>query len=168
MSELTISQALRNASRVKGKLAEYRARAAASVTYRNDAKPAYDFAKMMVKIKSAKDELVALESRIAITNALTRVPYAGKQVTLVQAVKILQELKGELVWLRGLSVRPASLTQENEVVYLKGEHTTTQVPVTCDLPEADRADRLDEVQAEFDALNDLVEKKNHETPLHAA
>jgi len=168
MPELTISQALRNAARLKGKLAEYRTRAAASVTYREDSKPAYDFTSMVAKAESAKNELVALESRVAITNALTHVEHGGKQITLVQAVKILQELKGELAWLKTLPVRAAGTTQENEVVYMDDEHVTQKVPMVCDLPEAQRADRVDEVQAAFDALNDLVEKKNHETPLHAA
>ncbi len=168
MSDLTISQALRNAARLKGKLAEYKTRAAASVTYRSAAKPAYNFAEMSRKIESVRNELIVLESRLAITNATTRVEFSGKQVTLTHAVKLLQEYKGELAWLRGLNVRQAATTYDNEVVYVKGEHTTQQVDVTCDLPEAMRSDRMDEVQSAFDALNDLVEKKNHETPLHAA
>ncbi len=168
MSELTISQALRNAARLKGKLAEYRARAASAVTYRSLSKPAYDFATTSDKIASLRDELIVLEARVAITNSLTKVEFAGKEITLVQAVKLLQEFKGELAWLKGLNVRASDKTLENEVVYVKGEHTTQPYDVTCDLPEAKRADRVDEVQASFDALNDLVEKKNHETPLHAA
>ena len=168
MSELTISQALRNAARLKGKLAEYRARAASSVTYRALSKPAYNFDSTLKQIESARSELIVLESRIAITNSLTKVEFGGKEITLVQAVKLLQEFKGELAWLKGLNVRASEKTHDNEVVYLKGEHTTQQVDVTCDLPEAKRADRVDEVQSSFDALNDLVEKKNHETPLRAA
>jgi hypothetical protein len=168
MSDLTISQALRNAARLKGKLAEYRTRAAASVTYRALSKPAYNFDETVKRAESARNELIVLESRLAITNAMTRVEHLGKAITLVQAVKLLQEYKGELAWLKGLSVRASSQTHENEVVYVKGEHTTQQVDVTCDLPEAVRSDRMDEVQSAFDALNDIVEKKNHETPLHAA
>jgi hypothetical protein len=168
MSELTISQALRNAARLKGRLAEYRTRAAASVTFRVSSKPAYNFAEVLKKVESARDELIVLESRLAITNAVTRIEFSGKQVTLTQAVKMLQEYKGELAWLKGLNVRQAATTFDDEVVYIKGEHTTQQVPVACDLPEAMRSDRMDEVQSAFDALNDLVERKNHETPLHAA
>jgi hypothetical protein len=164
----TISQALRNAARLKGKLAEYKTRAAASVTYKSAEKPAYVFSAMMEKIESTRSELIAIEARLAITNATTRIDFRGKSITLTYAVKLLQEYKGELAWLKGLTVRSAVDTSETEVVYLGGGHTSQQVAIRCELPEAARSDRMDEVQASFDALNDLVEKKNHETPLHAA
>jgi hypothetical protein len=168
MSDLTISQALRNAARLKGKLAEYKTRAAAAVTFKSAEKPAYNFAETVKRIESARLELIAIEARLAVTNAVTKIEFGGKTMTLTYAVKLLQEYKGELAWLKGLVVRSAQSTNEEETVYVHGVGHIKLIPMTCDLPEASRSDRVDEVQASFDALNDLVEKKNHETPLHAA
>jgi hypothetical protein len=169
MSDLTISQALRNAARLKGKLAEYKTRAAAAVTFKSAEKPAYNFAETVKRIESTRLELIAIEARLAVTNAVTKIEFGGKTMTLTYAVKLLQEHKGELAWLKSLVVRSAQSTNEEETVYVHGGgHQVKLIPMTCDLPEASRSDKVDDVQASFDALNDLVEKKNHETPLHAA
>jgi hypothetical protein len=168
MSDLTISQALRNVARLKGKMVEYTARANGAVTYRADTRPAFAFGAMVEKMSVVRSELIQLETRIAVTNATVRIDVKGAKITLVQAIKQLQEYKGELAWLKGLNSKPATTTNESEVVYANGGHATQSYAVTCDLPEAQRVDRMDEVQASFDALNDLVEKKNHETPLAAA
>ncbi len=168
MSEMTISQALRHVARLKGKLAEYKVRAAASVSYKKDEKPAYQFSSMMEKIASAREELIVLESRIALTNATTRLDFGGSKLTLTQAIKTLQEHKDELAWLKTLVVRSGQDTKESELRYTGAGHQTVDVHFACDFPEAKRSERSDEVQAKFDALNDHVERKNHETPLVAA
>lgn len=169
MSDMTISQGLRNAARLKGKLVDYTARATAAVTYRSDAKPAFPFSATVEKIKATRLELIQLETRIAVTNATVRVDVRGSKITLLQAIKQLQEYKGELAWLKALNCKAAGTSTESEVVYDDlGNRVTRSYSVTCDLAEAQRVDRMDEVQTAFDHLNDLVEKKNHETPLHAA
>lgn len=168
MSELTISQGLRQVARIKGKLVEYKARAAASVSYKRDEKPAYQFSSMMEKIASSREQLVVLESRIAVTNAMTTIDSGSAKITLARAIKQLQEYKDELAWLKTLVVRASDETKESEVRYASPGHVSVDVVYVCDFPEAKRSDRSDVVQAAFDALNDAVERKNHETPLVAA
>jgi hypothetical protein len=168
MSELTISQALRAIARLKGNLTKYKERAFEGVTYRLDAVPAYRFSDMMEKIDTARGDLVLLEARVAITNATTKIAFDGKQLTLTQALKQLQEFKDELAWLATLPVRPGETTKSYENVHRAGGYETVAVDYKCDFPEARRSDRIDVVQAKFDALNDALERKNHETPLQQA
>lgn len=168
MSELTISQALRAVARLKGNLAKYKDRAAKSVTYKLGETPAYQFAAVMEKIDSVRADLILLEARIAITNSLTRLTFEGKSLTLTQGLKQLQEYKDELAWLATLDARDGEKTKRSEVAHRAGGYEDVPVDYQCDFPEARRSDRLDAVQAKFDALNDALEKKNHETPLQQA
>ena len=166
MSEMTISQALRQVARIKGKLVEYKARATLSVSHKKEEKPAFQFSSMMEKIAQARQDLIVLESRIAMTNASVRVDFGSAKITLSQAIKTLQEFKDELAWLKTLPVRASEDTKESDVRYVAGGgHQSVDVYYFCAFPEAKRSDRSDEVQASFDSLNDAVERKNHETPL---
>ncbi len=168
MSDLTISQALRAVARLKGNLAKYKDRAAKSVTYKLGDTPAYQFSAMLEKIDSVRADLIVLESRIAITNASTRVSFDGKSLTLTQGLKQLQEYKDELAWLATLDSRAGENTKKHETQHRAGGYEDVPVDYRCDFPEARRSDRLDAVQAKFDALNDALERKNHETPLQPA
>lgn len=168
MSEMTISQALRHIKKVKGQLSENLSRAQANISHKESAIPAFQFSACMEKADAARKQLVDLEARVAVTNATTKIVHDGKPMTLVRAVRQLQELKARIAWLRGLSVRAQARTTEQELEYHGAQgHVNVDVPWTCHLPEADKAEMVDAAQQEFDALNDAVEKANHVTALVA-
>lgn len=168
MSEMTISQALRQIKKVKGQLSESLSRAQANVSHKESAVPAFQFSVCMGKADGARRQLVDLEARIAVTNATTKIVHGDQTMTLVRAVRRLQELKAQIAWLRGLSVRSQGRTVEKELEYggVDG-HRNVDVPWTCYLPEAEKAEQVDAAQQEFDALNDAVERANHATALVA-
>lgn len=166
MADLTISQGLRQAKKLKGQLAELQNRAFTSVSYKASQKPAFDFADTLAKLESVRAELVSLETRIALANARATVQCDGADVPLVQAVRQLQELKGSIAWLKTLPSRAQTDTTEDEWDFTDdGKRTKLPVPWKCDLPEADRAAKAEALQAKFDALNDAVERANHTTVL---
>lgn len=165
MSNLTLSQALRSIARLKGKLAEYRLRAQLAVTYRSEAKPAYVFQEMCDKARETLAELIALETRVAITNATTGCVIGGER-TLAEAIRTLQEWKGEIAWLKTLAVRDDVITADSMTEYGDdGNRKSVKISYTCDLPVAKRNQQIEKIQEAFDALNDLVEKTNHSTLL---
>lgn len=168
MEKLTISQGLRQASRLKGKISDLKLRASAAVSYKASSKPAFSFAPTMERLGVAKRDLIALESRLAITNATVTVPYKGRSVSLSEAVKILQEMKESIAWMKTLPCQAQASFQTQESFH--GEDYKVMVRVVdhvCDLTEEARSDAVDALQSDFDSLNDLVEKKNHETELAA-
>jgi len=168
MSSLTISQGLRQVARLKGKIAESKTRLAGSVFHRDDQPPAFQFSATVERLKVDKAELIKLESRIALTNASTKVEFEGRQITLSEGIKRLQEAKDDIAWLKAIPCQAASTGFILEHVRLpNGEYGHQKASTTCHFTEQQRSDEVDKVQAAFDALNDLIEKKNHETELVA-
>jgi len=160
MPEMTISQALRLAKKLKGQISVLRTRAAVSVSHRKDSPPAFEFDDLYRKLEGVSSELSSIEGRIIATNASTFVEHSGTKITLAHAVRILADLKGQIAWLNTLSVRSRDTTSESDIEYRAGVHQTVITEWTCHLPEALRAEKVDALQAEFDALNDVVERIN--------
>jgi hypothetical protein len=172
MDNQTISQTLRRVAKLKGKMAELQARAAGAVTHKYGDDPAFSFTDTMVELDATRRELMNLQVAVAITNARTFTNYINpvnpaNSFTLTGAIAYLQELKGQITWLRTLAVRAQKSTQEETREF--DDETTRYKKITvqwlCDLPEAERAKRIDALQNEFDSLNDAVERINHSTQL---
>lgn len=165
MSEMTLSQGLRHAKKLKGQLAELQSRASTCVSYKDGQKPAFSFGQTLEKLDKVRSDLIEVETRIAITNAMTKIDYpVGRLqgVTMTFMVRTLQELKGHMTWLRSLPVRAQENTTEDEYGYDEdGKRIRVHSSWKCDMPEAKRAERLEAIQADFDRLNDEVEKKNN-------
>lgn len=165
----TISQALRRVKKIKGELKEALERAQSGVAYKTEDPPAFLFGPSYEKATALRTELVELETKIAIRNATTLVEFEGKQVPLVYVVKILKELKGQISWLDELKAfsRSREITTQEEVGYdfETDKRVSKKIQYTCALPEAKRAELVDQVRARFDALNNLVENTNHRTVL---
>jgi hypothetical protein len=168
MSEMTISQALRQSKKIKGQLAKLQSRASAAVSYQKTQLPAFNFGVCLEEHLVASGQLVELGTRIELTNAATRIDWEGKKISLSQAIRILNDLKSKIAWLGTLPVRTQEITSEQEVAYLAGQHTTVSIEWKCELPEAARVKLVDETQAKFDRLNDIVETANGRTSLLSA
>ena len=168
MSELTISQGLRRIKKLKGELAEHTARASASVAYQVGREPAFKFNECMEKAQVARAELLTLQSRLAITNAQTIVKFDGKEMTLSQATRQLEEFKGQIKFIEALPVRDHEKSNEDSFEYgddMKRIKTTHEW--RCDLPKAKQAEAIKGFKEKFDVLNDAVETTNHRTVLKA-
>lgn len=169
MSEMTISQALRRVKKLKGEIAQHLERAASSVAYDVKAAPAFNFDKCIEAADAAREELVRLESGIAVANATTTIMDGGKPVLLVTAVKALQELKGQVAWFKALQVKAKEKTvvEEMETTWVGGDYKSvkTERHFHCDLPEWEKSELQNEFQDRFDRLNDAVETANHRTAL---
>lgn len=165
MTDMTISQALRRSAHLKGQIAEIKTRVQGSVSHRVDCLPAWPFSSLMEKMHAASLELLDLEVRLDVTKAATSFEFDGTRILLVQGVRNLQALKGQIAWVKALPVRAQEKTVETEVEYNGDGHVRVQVPWMCHLPEAKRSDQVDGLQARFDALNDAVERVNNVTAL---
>src|SRR5208337_3023218 len=118
--ELTISQALRKIKTIKGKIAKHSANAMGSVTHRSDSRPAYSFENEWEIARSCVDELLEIQTRVAIANAKTTIDFKGKTRTLAWCTRKLIEIKGAIAWYSGLSVRAQDKTVEQAYEYGSG------------------------------------------------
>lgn len=163
--DMTISQALRKISKLKGTLKEQLDRAMSSVLY--EEAPAFSFTNSWEQAEAARTELVKLETALRVTNAVTKFDFRGRAVTLSEATCMLQEAKGKIAWLRTL---PSQAQAERNVPSMEWDDSASKTikttkKITCDLPEAKRADWVKHEQDLFDALNDAVEAVNHRTQI---
>lgn len=164
---MTISQALRQVKKLKGELATHKERATRSLSYKEDEPPAFPFKASLEALTAARTELVKLETAIALTNAKTVVKTADGQISLTGAAKSLQALKAQIAWLRELSPKahPTTVETSSEYSFDAGKHFQAKTTWKCDMPEAERDAQIAKAQANFDALNDAVERANHSTEI---
>lgn len=167
MTGMTISQALRKISKLKGVLKEQLDRAERAVTYVSTDAPAFMFTESWEAAEAARAELIALETALRVTNAGTTFDFQGKGITLSEATCRLQECKGKITWLKALRSRAqASRTEVEHVAVLYSDKLVEKsVTTVCALPEGKRAEWVKAEQDFFDALNDAVEAVNHRTAL---
>lgn len=164
MSEITIAQALRRVKKLKGQIAESSQRAQSGVSYDATKVPEFRFAESFLVMTEAQLEMVALESRIAVANATATVKHLGQEILLTQAVRLLQELKGQIAFLKGLHLRSETVkdrTNDWDDTEMKHISRVTETTFVSDLTEKDRDRQVKEIQNTFETLNNAVEDKNH-------
>jgi hypothetical protein len=162
MPEVTISQALRYASKLKNQISDARSRAAGSLNHKAGESTAFSFPDMLAKADALSSELAALQGKLASVNAASSVEYKGSSITLSHAVRVLQELKGRIAWLKGLPVLQTESTVTTERTWddVNDKYVNQTSTMICSLPEAKRAEMVDALQEEFDSLNGAVELAN--------
>jgi len=109
--------------------------------------------------------MLDLESRVAVANAKKTVTNDfGTKITLAQAIRHLQEWKGEIAFLRSLNLR-AETVREKETDWDEDQskHLTrvTEVVYVSDLTEQERDIQVKLFQDHFERLNNTVEEANH-------
>lgn len=165
MSEkLTISQGLRRIKKLKGHIAEHQQRATAGVSYVDTKVPAFRFKDSVTAMKAAQSEMVSLEARIAAANATTTVTAGSESMPLAKAIRLLQELKGEITFLKGLGIRSEVVKERSQDWDdVKGSYVvrTVETKYMSDLSEQDRDIQVKEAQDLFEKLNNAVEGANH-------
>ena len=164
MSNLTIAQALRRVKKLKGSIAEHTKRAAGGVSYLSTNVPAFRFKEEVAALSADKEEMVDLESRIAVANATHSVLDGTETVTLTKAIRRLQELKGNIAFLNGLFINTSTQrVREQEWNDVTNTYVTKFVEQTfvSDLSEVERDQQVKALQDRFETLNNAVEDANH-------
>lgn len=162
--KITIAQALRRIKKLKGQIAEHTQRAQQGVSYDQSKTPAFRFQEAVAAIKASQKELVDLQSRVAIANAKATVADGTETITHAEAIRRLQEIKGEIVFLKGLSLRNEVVkdkSQEWDDIEMKHIVRVTEVTWTSDLSEKDRDTQVKALQDRFEVLNNTLEDRNH-------
>lgn len=162
---VTVAQALRRVKKLKGQIAEHTQHITEGVSYVSTKVPAFRFESEMSALVLARDEMINLESRVAVANANTTITDSnGRTVTLAHAIRQLQEMKSEIALLKGLNLR-SEVVREREQEWSDAECKTltrvNEVTYVSDLSETDRSTRVKQLQNRFESLNNVVEDANH-------
>lgn len=175
----TIAQGLRRIKRLKGEHAVFTQRAQQSTQWVDDKKPTFEFNQMVENREKTTEELIRLKAAIARANAITTVEFEDKTWTIQELVFLMAELKDQVTFYNGLHLR-----QEREDVekvqrweYNDGEEyfsvdakdkrklVKEEIVHHSALSERERVEKVDELRRCIDALNDLLESRNHTTKL---
>ena len=162
--KLTIAQALRKIKKLKGHVSEYRNTAELSVSYEESIPPAFKFQEQLDLMIETSNEMVELESAVAVANATSTVNFGGKSITLSCAVRMLQEIKGLLAFYKGLFLRSEVSKQKEQVWHdEKAQYITMTVETkfVSEMSEKERVLLVKALEDKFEALNNLVEDANH-------
>lgn len=170
MSNTTISQALRVIARLKGRMATLSRRADNSVSREVGKQPHFSFAETRKQIGETREQLILLESAVAIANANTVIEVEGRRMTIAEAIRRTQEIKAEIAWLSGLQIKEG--VEHVNAGFGWDEVSHRQIPqvrevtYVTDLPEPERVAEVEALTERFDRINDVVETANHVTPIH--
>ncbi len=159
---ITISQALRQADRLKGQIATYKKRAAECIEHRKESPTAFEFAEMLQKVTELSIQLGTLKSKIAIANANNTINYQGNTISLIEAINTLQEIKGLIAWAAVLPEQQLTEKQVKDSIWdsMKDEYVYTQAIQINHFPMGPRATWIDEMQEKYDELNAILESAN--------
>lgn len=162
--KMTIAQALRRVKKLKGLVAESEQRAKASVSYDVSKVPSFRFQDSFDKMYAYQTEMVTLQARVAIANAGALVKDGDLTISMALAIRLLDELKGRIVFLKGLSLRDESIKdRQSEWDDAENKHIYRVVETVfkSDLTEQDRDLKIKALQDHFEVLNNAVEDANH-------
>jgi len=163
--KMTIAQALRRVKKLKGLISEHTERAKRSVSYVNTEVPAFRFIDEVKALVTSTQEMVELEAKVAAANATVTVMEGEKEITLMEAVRTLQELKGLISFYKGLHLKSGlEKTRTSDWDDDLGK-TVTRVEESVyvsDLSEQERDQIVKAMQDRFETLNNNVEDVNHQ------
>lgn len=168
MTQMTISQAIREVANLKGKIKDWTSRMQDAVFFLDENPAAFQFSQVREARNQCVERMVALSTAISVANATTVIDFQGKKIPLALAIRTLSEIKGLIDHVKTLPVRNQEKGVDVEKDYEYGEDgrrhpTRTEKPWTCTLPTAKKVELIDQLQARFNKLNDVVEATNGKT-----
>lgn len=165
----TIASAIRTIKSLKSNLSNNSQRLTACVNYNEENPPAWDFDLLLEERKILQEKLIKFETAVAVANANTKLEYNGNKQSLCFWIKKLAEIKSDIATLSLLYSNPLDKTINKTPVNKYHPSTgqlyteTVEIVHICRLPQAKKANLIDQMQKEFDELNILVERTNHKT-----
>ncbi|TAL50031.1 hypothetical protein EPN81_04000 [Patescibacteria group bacterium] len=159
---LTIARALRRAKTLEGRVAELTKRLSSTTTWREDAPPAFEFEATLKEHDAAVEELLQLRTGVARANATATLEFEGRTMCLTEAIRRQAELKGRLTLFAGFSLR-AGVERVHVGYDERHRPSYEEVAHTAVWSEPERANKLEELRARLESLNEALETANHGT-----
>lgn len=142
MKSVTLSRGLKEKNRLAGKLAQLREQISGSNSHEAEVPQDVDVTKAMAEAKEVEQRLIAVKTALAKANA-----------EIVGTIIALEEVKSEIVWLKGLNTKEGTFKSRSY-----GE-TTVEVYKTT-IHGAEKLAMIDELQKRANRLQDELDDFN--------
>lgn len=142
MKSVTLSRGLKEKNRLAGKLAQLREQISGSNSHEAEVPQDVDVTKAMAEAKGVEQRLIAVKTALAKANA-----------EIVGTIIALEEVKSEIVWLKGLNTKEGTFKSRSY-----GE-TTVEVYKTT-IHGAEKLAMIDELQKRANRLQDELDDFN--------
>jgi len=139
---VTLSRALKEKNRWAGRLAELRERISSNNSHEESALICSDVAADLADAKDASERLVAIKTAIAEANA-----------EIVGLIIQLEELKGELAWLKGLETKEGVFKSQ---IY----HDVVEEKFVVGISGSEKIKMIDELQRKANKIQDALDDFN--------
>jgi hypothetical protein len=187
-TKYSISQALRRIKKLKGVIATQNQRISDALVYKKDEEPAFSYEDSVKNRNAARAELLDLTTAVAVANANNFVDWEGKSIPLAGAIRVLSEFKAQIAEYQGyrsyagLRLRgvEGGLRNKRETVVVDKEESYEDISdsdgnykgqrkvfkekkttIICNLTEAERAGAIEKLEAQFEELNNALERANN-------
>jgi hypothetical protein len=168
MQTISVAAAIKMVHRIKGDIKEETARAVAAATYIEGKEPAFGFDVSIAERERLVERLVTVETAIAVSNATCQLPDG---MPVLRAIREREELKAELAFYQGLSLRVKHEETDIEDTFdydrKAGEHVkgTKETHWVSSMTQVEKARKIKTLQVKFDTLNDALNDLNHRTTI---
>ncbi len=168
MSE-TMGAALRRIAKIKGELSELDEQLKASACWVEGKEVPYLFEPVWAARQERAKELVHLQSKLALANAMTTFQHSDDVFTPAEAIRTLDELKAQIKLLTDLPIRDRKVDSEKvresdwDDNAEKSVTRTTVVVHYSAISKLEQKQRIQNLKEVFASLNDALEAHNHRT-----
>lgn len=163
---MNISEALRKIKKIKGDLALEQNKMKLSCSWKVNDEPAWKFEEARDNLVTLTEELLELEAKVAQANAVTKVSFRNKEMTLAYVIRFLQETKSQIALYESLVVKTKPEIERDSVYDEEKEKYVTvknEVKWASALTEISKEQKVKELKKLFDELNTVLENSNHKT-----
>lgn len=156
---VSIARALTLISRTKGKVSELTTRAKGLSSWIEGQELPFQFEEVNAQRLAAVEELLALKTAVAKANACTTLEWKGTSLTIAEALFRLSELKGELSFVSGLTLRQGVSRQRLDWCDERTE--IEKITYVAVMTEPERVACVEALREDIDALQEAVNEANY-------
>lgn len=164
---LTVHEAIRRLSVLKGELKNHTERASASVCFEEGGpEPIFSFEDEVANRARVQSEVICWQAALSSSNGRTRVQVDERGMTVAELLKRIEEAKADKAFYEALKIREGKeVRRESEWDDASGRSVPRRVEVTfvTHLGLRARVQKVDLIQTQIAMLNRILDASNHRT-----
>ena len=158
----TKAKVLRQIKSLKGQISTLTRRANEVCSWEKGKEPEFKFSEVLAEKQRLSAELVHLKSALAESNAVGKIVFEDKEISVQEAIDFLAELKGEISFWESLSVKNETETEYKRVLGREGiENVEVARVFISAITEVEKAQSMARLREKVESLNDVLEAHNH-------
>lgn len=157
---MKLTAALSKLKNLKSQLARVEGYISESVVFFEDDVPEYDYQKETEARTKMVNDVLDLKTRISLTNCVTKVEFAGKQVTIHELVLLNAQLRSELAYWTKMQVHNTNVS-----AYEARTKDTVKKRFAAGFSKMDVKAKLNQLEKSKEQVEAVMAQANMETDL---